>query len=87
MILQFAELAMLSKSNEDYDHTARRSPYLYGGSSHNLLPKGMQYPTFNFILDVLEKQNKIMFDKDGSFFWLGSASQKLEKSVKTSKQY
>ncbi len=34
MILQFAELAMLSKSNEDYNHTARRPPYKYGGGSH-----------------------------------------------------
>ena len=54
---------------------------------YNLLPKGMQYPSFNFILDVLEKQNKIVFDKDGSFFWIGNASQKLEKSIKNAKEY
>ena len=52
---------------------------------YSMLPKGMQYPSFNFILDILEKQNKIMFDKDGSFFWIGPASQKLEKNMKKAK--
>lgn len=51
------------------------------------LSKGMQYPTFNFILEVLEKQKKIMFDKDGSFFWVGQASPKLQQRLEKSKEY
>jgi len=51
------------------------------------LPKGMQYPTFNFILNILEKQNKIMFDKDGSFFWTGQASPKLQRSLEKAVEY
>jgi len=51
------------------------------------LPTGMQYPVFNFILDVLKKQNKIMFDKDGSFFWTGSASPKLQQSLEKAVKY
>lgn len=46
------------------------------------LPTGMQYPIFNFILEVLEKQNKIMVDKNGSIFWIGSASKKLQKRLR-----
>ncbi|MDE1765217.1 MAG: hypothetical protein KGI27_02965 [Thaumarchaeota archaeon] len=45
------------------------------------LPKGMQYPVFNFILELLEKENKIMFDKDGAFFWTGQAGPKLRHSL------
>ena len=51
------------------------------------LPKGMQYPTFNFILEVLERENKIMFDKDGSFFWVGQASPKLQQSLDKAIEY
>lgn len=51
------------------------------------LPKGMQYPTFNFILEVLEKENKITFDKDGSFFWTGQSSSKLQQSLENSTEY
>jgi len=51
------------------------------------LPTGMQYPSFNFILKVLEKQNKIMIDKDGSIFWTGSASPKLQQILDKSVEY
>ena len=51
------------------------------------LPTGMQYPVFNFILEILEKQNKIMLDKDGSIFWIGSASKKLQKSLEKAIKY
>jgi len=51
------------------------------------LPTGMQYPVFNFILEVLEKQNKIMLDKDGSIFWIGTAGKKLEKILKKAVEY
>src|SRR3989338_11176838 len=51
------------------------------------LPTGMQYPSFNFILEILEKQNKIMLDKDGSIFWTGSASKKLQKSLGKAVEY
>ena len=51
------------------------------------LPKGMQYPTFNFILKILEKENKIMFDKDGSFFWIGQSSSKLQQSLEEATEY
>ena len=49
------------------------------------LPTGMQYPIFNFILEILEKQNKIMLDKNGSIFWIGPASKKLEKRLREAK--
>ena len=51
------------------------------------LPTGMQYPVFNFILEILEKQEKIMLDKDGSIFWIGTAGKKLEKSLKKAVEY
>ncbi len=54
---------------------------------YSMLPKGMQYPSFNFVLDILEKQGKITFGKDGSFFWTGPASQKLERSMKKAKKF
>lgn len=51
------------------------------------LPKGMQYPMFNFILELLEKEDKITFDKDGSFFWTGQAGPKLQQSLKSATEY
>lgn len=51
------------------------------------LPTGMQYPSFNFILEILEKQNKIMFDKDGSIYWTGTASPKLQQSLENAVEY
>ncbi len=51
------------------------------------LPKGMQYSMFNFILELLEKEDKIMFDKDGSFFWTGQAGPKLQQSLKSATEY
>jgi hypothetical protein len=51
------------------------------------LPTGMQYPSFKFILEILEKQNKIMLDKDGSIFWIGAASPKLQQSLKKAIEY
>ncbi len=51
------------------------------------LPTGMQYPSFTFILEILEKQNKIMFDKDGSILWTGSASPKLRQSLEKAVEY
>ena len=51
------------------------------------LPTGMQYPSFNFILEILEKQNKIMVDKDDSIFWTGPASPKLQQSLRKALEY
>lgn len=51
------------------------------------LPTGMQYPVFNFILDVLEKQNKIMVGNDGSIFWTGQSSPKLRQSLEKAIEY
>ncbi|MEX0656322.1 MAG: hypothetical protein WD154_02105 [Nitrosopumilaceae archaeon] len=51
------------------------------------LPTGMQYPIFNFILEILERQNKIMLDKDGSIFWIGSAGKKLQKRLEKAVEY
>ncbi|TBR23704.1 MAG: hypothetical protein EPO63_05215 [Candidatus Nitrosotenuis sp.] len=51
------------------------------------LPTGMQYPSFTFILEILEKQNKIMFDNAGSIFWTGSASPKLRQSLEKAVEY
>ena len=51
------------------------------------LPTSMQYPTFNFILDILEKKNEIMFDKDGSFFWTGQANPKLNENLENAVEY
>jgi hypothetical protein len=45
----------------------------------------MQYPVFNFILDVLEKQSKIMVGNDGSIFWIGQSSPKLRKLGKSNR--
>lgn len=51
------------------------------------LPTGMQYPVFNFILEILEKQNKIMLGSDGSIFWTGSSSLKLQQSLEKAMEY
>lgn len=56
-------------------------------SLYKKLPTGMQYPSFNFILEILEKQNKIMLDKDGSIFWTGQASPKLRKRLEKAVEY
>jgi hypothetical protein len=40
------------------------------------LPKKMQYQTFKFILDYLEKSNKIMYDKN-KIIWIFPNSKKL----------
>ena len=56
-------------------------------SLYKKLPTGMQYPSFNFILEILEKQNKIMLDKDGSIFWTGQASPKLRKRLEKAIEY
>ena len=47
----------------------------------------MQYPIFNFILDVLEKQNKIMVGNDGSIFWTGQSGPKLRQSLEKAIEY
>lgn len=61
----------------------------FGSKSHlyKKLPTGMQYPVFNFILDILEKQNKIMVDSDGSVFWTGQSSLKLGQSLEKAIEY
>jgi len=51
------------------------------------LPTGMQYPIFNFILEILEKQNKIMLGSDGSVFWTGSSSTKLQQRLEKAMEY
>ena len=51
------------------------------------LPTGMQYPIFNFILEILEKQNKIMLGSDGSVFWTGSSSTKLQQRLEKATEY
>jgi len=51
------------------------------------LPTGMQYPVFNFILEILEKQNKIMLGSDGSVFWTGSSSPKLQQRLEKAMEY
>lgn len=51
------------------------------------LPKSMQYPIFNFILDILEKSNKIMIDNKGSIVWTGVTSYKLHKSLEKATRY
>lgn len=51
------------------------------------LPKGMQYPMFNFILELLEKENKIMVDEDNSIFWTGQASSKFRRRLGSAVEY
>jgi len=34
------------------------------------LPKKMMYPTFQVILDYLEKSGKILINKDGRIIWI-----------------
>lgn len=45
------------------------------------LPKAMQYPTFNFILDYLQNMNMIQINPDGSIVWIYPTSQKLKKRI------
>jgi|GEM_PF-979728 len=74
-------LTMVEKlicENKEFDSKSR----LY-----KKLPTGMQYPVFNFILKILEKQGKIMLGSDGAIFWTGSASPKLQRSLKKSVEY
>ncbi|TFG35421.1 MAG: hypothetical protein E4H47_01505 [Parcubacteria group bacterium] len=47
------------------------------------LPKKIQYPTFNRILDYLESSNKIMFD-NRRIIWIFPDNPKLKKLLKTS---
>lgn len=49
------------------------------------LPKAMQYPTFNFILDYLQKTNMIQINPDGSIVWIYPTSQKLKKRIRLAK--
>lgn len=49
------------------------------------LPKAMQYPTFNFILDYLQKTNMIQLNPDGSIVWIYPTSQKLKKRLSEAK--
>jgi hypothetical protein len=44
-----------------------------------ILPKQIQYKTFTTILDYLERSNKIMYDKEGSIFWIFVDNPKLKK--------
>ncbi|WP_179368167.1 hypothetical protein [Candidatus Nitrosotenuis sp. DW1] len=46
------------------------------------LPKAMQYPTFNFILNYLQKTNMIQINPDGSIVWIYPTSQKLKKRIR-----
>lgn len=45
------------------------------------LPKAMQYPTFNFILNYLQKTNMIQINPDGSIVWIYPTSEKLKKRI------
>ncbi len=49
------------------------------------LPKSMQYPTFNFILEYLQKTNMIQLNPDGSIVWIYPTSQKLKKRIDQAK--
>ncbi|CAE6488509.1 conserved hypothetical protein [Candidatus Nitrosotenuis uzonensis] len=49
------------------------------------LPKAMQYPTFNFILDYLQKTNMIQLNTDGSIVWIYPTSQKLKRRISQAK--
>lgn len=49
------------------------------------LPKAMQYPTFNFILDYLQKTNMIQLNPDGSIVWIYPTSDKLKKRISLAK--
>ena len=57
------------------------------GHLYRKLPTGMQYPMFNFILEILERQDKIMLDDDGTIFWVGQASQKLQRGLEKAVEY
>lgn len=43
------------------------------------LPKQVQYPTLNRILDYLEQSNKIMYDKDDTIVWIFADNPKTKK--------
>ena len=57
------------------------------GQLYRKLPTGMQYPVFSFILDVLEKQEKIRVDESGAIFWIGLGSPRLQRSLEKAVQY
>lgn len=57
------------------------------GHLYRKLPTGMQYPVFNFILEILEKQDKIMRDRNGAIFWIGQASPKLQRGLEKAAEY
>lgn len=86
------------KRTEDFNPTLRSLTMIeklicenkeFDSKSHlyKKLPTGMQYPVFNFILEILEKQNKIMISNNGSIFWIGSASPKLQQSLRKAVEY
>ena len=49
--------------------------YFETKSQLNKMPGEMQYLTFNFILDYLQKTNKIQLNPDGSIVWIETKSQ------------
>ena len=53
---------------------------------YSALPKGVRYPTFNFILQLLEKREDVVFNNDGSFAWIGKTDKRSRKSTKKTKR-
>lgn len=49
------------------------------------LPKAMQYPTFNFILDYLQKTNMIQLNPDGSIVWIYPTTKQLKNRISQAK--
>jgi hypothetical protein len=49
------------------------------------LPKAMQYPTFNFILDYLQKTNMIQLNPDGSIMWIYPTTKQLKNRISHAK--
>ena len=43
------------------------------------LPRQVQYPTFNKVLEYLGNSNKIVFDKKGKIYWIFTDNHRLEK--------
>jgi len=48
------------------------------------LPRQVQYPTFNKVLEYLANSNKIVFDKKGKIYWIFTDNSKLERLHKIS---
>jgi len=73
LTLQYEMLATVAKIISENKYFETKSQL------NKKLPKAMQYQTFNFILNYLQKTNMIQLNPDGSIVWIYPTSQKLKR--------